>query len=131
MADIDVNYLSEAINDKMDRDAHNVQSPSAVVIAKQDPTAENGYTWYRLYSDGWVEQGGQTSGTGETVNVTLPIEMADANFGGFVSYLVAINSSEWTSYVNGFSNRTTTTIRYNSKSGLLRSWQVSGKSKQN
>ena len=28
------------------------------LVAKQDPTEENGYTWYRKYAGGWVEQGG-------------------------------------------------------------------------
>lgn len=51
MADINVGQLAEAINDKMDRDAHNVQSPSSVVIEKQDPSADNNYTWYRKWSD--------------------------------------------------------------------------------
>lgn len=80
MADIDVNYLSEAINDKMDRDAHNIQSPSAVVIAKQDPTEENGWTWYRLYSDGWVEQGGVLlNATTGSHQISVPIEMNNVN----------------------------------------------------
>ena len=58
MSDINVGQITEALNDKMDRDAHNVQSPSAVVVDKQDPSSSNNYTWYRKYSDGWVEQGG-------------------------------------------------------------------------
>ena len=78
MSDINVGQISEALNDKMDRDAHNVQSPSAVVIEKQDPTSANNYTWYRKYSDGWVEQGGITSGAPATV--TLLVEMADTNY---------------------------------------------------
>lgn len=35
-------------------------------------------TWYNLYSDGWVEQGGIASGN--TGVITLPIEMAHANY---------------------------------------------------
>ena len=47
------------------------------VIAFQAPTAENNYTWYRKYADGWVEQGG--IGTSSTT-INLPVEMADTNY---------------------------------------------------
>lgn len=54
------------------------------VVASQKPTSSNGYTWYRKYKSGWVEQGGRWSGTrdiaqGESGNVTpsLPIKMAN------------------------------------------------------
>lgn len=47
------------------------------VIDFQLPTAENNYTWYRLYSSGWVEQGGV--GTSSTT-ITLPITMDNTNY---------------------------------------------------
>ena len=48
------------------------------VIHYQKPTAENNYTWYRLYKSGWVEQGGlATAEGGGWSYVTLPIKMAD------------------------------------------------------
>lgn len=54
------------------------------VIEFQSPTAGNGYTWYRKYADGWVEQGGVLSGasisvsTGGTTlvgSVVFPVEI--------------------------------------------------------
>ena len=55
------------------------------VVAWQSPTADNNYTWYRLYKSGWVEQGGPltfpvagTSITTKTIN--FPIEMANTNY---------------------------------------------------
>lgn len=54
-----------------------------VLIAVQRPTAENGYTWYRKYSDGWVEQGGyyyKGSSVAGNNTITLPVEMADTNY---------------------------------------------------
>ena len=54
------------------------------VIEFQTPTAENNYTWYRKYADGWVEQGGcysQNIGTGDTAwSATLPVPMSDNNY---------------------------------------------------
>ncbi len=52
------------------------------VIDFQVPTASNGYTWYRKYADGWVEQGGRctvpaTNGlSSSSVAVTLPVPIA-------------------------------------------------------
>ena len=40
------------------------------VIEWQRPTEENGYTWYRKYASGWVEQGGVLSGN----SITFPVE---------------------------------------------------------
>ena len=56
------------------------------VIAFQKPTSSNGYTWYRKYADGWVEQGGisksQTvsAGNSSTQTITLPIGMLDTSY---------------------------------------------------
>lgn len=52
------------------------------VIAFQQPTVGNNYTWYRKYADGWVEQGGINAvvpGVGG-VTITLPVVMSDANY---------------------------------------------------
>ena len=49
------------------------------VIEFQVPTASNGYTWYRKYADGWVEQGGivfPTTTTPTRVSITLPVIMS-------------------------------------------------------
>ena len=53
------------------------------LVAVQYPSAANNYTWYRKYSDGWVEMGGKdtasTYGT-PAKQVVLPVEMADNNY---------------------------------------------------
>lgn len=38
----------------------------------QLPTAENGYTWYRMYADGWVEMGGTNR---DSLTVTFPVPL--------------------------------------------------------
>lgn len=47
----------------------------AVVVT----TYQNGTSWYRKWSDGWVEQGGKITTTG-TVTVTLPVKMSSAEY---------------------------------------------------
>lgn len=53
------------------------------VIEFQAPTAQNNYTWYRKYADGWVEQGGKTTQTAtSSVNaaILLPVEMQGTEY---------------------------------------------------
>lgn len=50
------------------------------VIEFQAPTADNNYTWYRKYADGWVEQGGQATTSQSGTTVIFPVEMADTNY---------------------------------------------------
>ena len=52
------------------------------VVASQSPSAENGYTWYRKYKSGWVEQGmlSQTLAPNIITLITLPIPMAGTNY---------------------------------------------------
>ena len=49
-----------------------------VLVAKKEPTTEN-QSWYNLYSDGWLEQGGQNS-TGAWTKVTLLKPYLDTNY---------------------------------------------------
>lgn len=81
MADIDFGQLSEALNDKSDRDLRNVDNTAGAdaVIDYQEPTSANNYTWYRKYASGWVEQGGYIEANGnhrDDLPVTLPVVMA-------------------------------------------------------
>ena len=55
------------------------------VIESQEPTEANGYTWYRLYKSGWVEQGGAFSGN-VPLSVTLPIAMANTAYSCFAGH---------------------------------------------
>ena len=76
---ITIGQLTETINDKMDRDGLNANTSWIFVVSKQDPTPENGYTWYRKYSDGWVECGMQYTWSGAWTTISLPVAMRDAN----------------------------------------------------
>ena len=58
-------------------------------------TYVNGTTWYNLRNNGWVEQGGTTTSnsTYAGVSVTLPVEMADANYSITTSIFNAANNN--------------------------------------
>jgi hypothetical protein len=136
MADIDFGQLSEALNDKSDRDLRNVDTTAKAdaVIDFQLPTADNGYTWYRKYKSGWVEQGGYL--TAQTINagysasqsLTFPITMQDIN------YCVSFGSVSYPVYQSAtLADRTTTggTAHQMNRAGsgsasVQFTWQVSG-----
>lgn len=143
MTDINVNALSEVINDKMDRDGNNIASPKLPVflVDVQYPTAENGYTWYRKYSDGWVEQGGEQtvtsvadgSGTAGDNNVNLLVAMSDTHYWAMLN--VSGGSSGW-QYYNGLyvNGKTTSSMTVKVVSGASSStrmfWEVKGMAAQ-
>ena len=83
MPAVDIGQITEALNDKTDRDNRNVDTAvgADAVIEYQMPSADNGYTWYRKYKSGWVEQGGvfsQTINTGDTAwSAVLTVPMAN------------------------------------------------------
>lgn len=96
------------------------------VVAFQIPTAGNGYTWYRKYADGWVEQGGILSAT--VTSVTLPVEMTDNNYPVQIFYVKTASTSNVT--FQRISTETQTTTGFTSPSaGSDRRWQVSGMAK--
>jgi hypothetical protein len=104
------------------------QAADHKIIEFMEPTVDNDYTWYRLYSDGWVEQGGKgqvtTNGTGNTFS--LPVAMVDTNY--------TIVVAKWAGDTGnvGFNVMPNTTTTFNAgvayQSALTRefTWQVSG-----
>jgi hypothetical protein len=51
------------------------------IVQIQKASESNGWIWYRLYSDGWVEQGrSATSPGGTNVQVQFQVNMADVNY---------------------------------------------------
>ena len=133
---IDTGEILEALNDKVDRDCRNVDTTSGadVVIEWQAPTAENGYTWYRKYKSGWVEQGGiidnvaGSTAPASTVFVYLPLEMADYNYTTLITG--GVGSSGW-QYSNGLglSNYTRTYFEFfpaTGDGGRRVNWEVKG-----
>lgn len=118
MSDINIGQISEALNDKMDRDGMNSQSPCAVVVAKQDPTSANGYKWYRVYSDGWCEQGGLSNGGGSSfVTTTFLKPFANTAYNIVTGLLNDENNS--TCFGVKVANRTSTSFQ-------SRTWYSSG-----
>ena len=67
------------------------------VIEFQAPTSTNGYTWYRKYADGWVEQGVINVEIGAAIyTFNFPILMANTNYAVMTSVLDILNTTTMT-----------------------------------
>lgn len=98
------------------------------VVEYQKPTAENNYTWYRLYASGWVEQGGILVVASSGVAITLPIVMANNTYGCLATAISDISVDGVGLQMYG---RTTTLFylrnkNYGSSLSIGATWQVSG-----
>lgn len=128
MQDIDIGQMSEALNDKADRDLLNT-SPviNDYVVETQLPTSSNNYTWYRKYRSGWVEQGGRLAGgSGSyTGTVNLPKEMADIYYS--ISMMPLTGSGAV--YVSVQGTITTASFNYSASDSPNNGfcWEVKGK----
>jgi hypothetical protein len=99
------------------------------LVAEQIPTAENLYSWYKLYSDGWVEQGGYITAQTNSATVTLPIQMANAYYLLNMGESDNIDSSTDTDggdMCTCASNYTNTTFRVSKAAARDPNWTVRG-----
>lgn len=100
------------------------------VVASQEPTAGNNYTWYRLYKSGWVEQGGYlpATGSGNTLQtVNLPKAMNDAHYTVTTSITDATFSFAPDWYQVTVQQQTSTGFKTYTGSDWGKYWSVSGK----
>ena len=106
---IDVNQLSNALQQKVDLPSGKTQMDIDYVVGFQAPTSENNYTWYRLYKSGWVEQGGTFyQNATATTSVNLIVTMLDNYYSIMLqrmnnsnSYELAVTSTTTTSFSTG------------------------------
>lgn len=115
---------TEDFNDKADTDFGNTNMVD-YVVAKQDPNAGNGYTWYRKYASGLVEQGGIDT----TSYITFPVTMADTNY--TITCGMEITNTNTGSPTVSYMDKTTTGIRVllrwnGGGTNGERCWRVSG-----
>ena len=125
----DTSYIDGLLATKADTDLGNIPANYDYVVEKQDPTSANGYTWYRKYKSGWVEQGGHVDGGVDSYYlVNLPLEMSD------VKYSITLGVGGYNTsggFNSGYRDQTTTSFRFifynaGTSGDNYGSWQVSG-----
>ena len=104
-------------------DTQNSVNESDYVVSFQRPTAENRYTWYRLYKSGWIEQGGLPT---TMSTIAFPKEMLDLYYWPDV-HIIANTSNGMTFSTRGYSLTTTGFSYYNAAIAIdsIR-WEVRG-----
>lgn len=108
---VDIDNIATDLNSKADKDLSNVTKPYVVEMG------DNSAGWWKIYSNGWVEQGGEISGDGTYIQKTktLPIEMANANY--TLNFSVA-GISNLIGDTNSASNRAMYAGRYYNKKNV-------------
>ena len=83
----------------------------------------DGTNWYRLYSDGWCEQGGLNSKDNTTINLFIPY--IDTNYSVFFSLDYGSGSVDWneTSSTSTNNNRTQSNFTVGTRTG---NWEAKG-----
>lgn len=97
------------------------------LYAVEVETYKNGDSWYRVYPDGWVEQGGKISVRGDgNVTVTLLKEMADNKY--YANWISAKGSAGSGTGTRAADTLTTTTFRVLNLADatMLANWYVCG-----
>lgn len=92
------------------------------VVAFQAPTAANGYTWYRKYKSGWVEQGGRHMGT---FTVILMVPMRDTTYFWMINSLYNNDSNALYSELGEIIEKTTTNFTKAGNASTF-NWMVCG-----
>lgn len=97
-------------------------------------TYTSGTTWYRVWSDGWIEQGGRITKTASSGTITFPKAFKDTNY-TFIGQEGAGTNGEATGTSTdtggygdnlGITNFTTTTVRYSCTSTRHICWYACG-----
>jgi hypothetical protein len=104
-----INFLSaEAAGQLGSFDPHQLWAVRTIPVSEVWE-APDGTSWYRRYSDGWLEQGGTLSATG--VTVTLPAPFANADY-TLVTGFTGLDSSDSTNAQHTQAGMKTTTSFY-------------------
>lgn len=81
-------------------------------------------TWYNLYSDGWVEQGGDIPIN--TSSISLPIEMENTTYMCIISFRKTYSETTLSFATISTHTQTTTGFTCISSASTHKNWQVSG-----
>lgn len=120
--EVDIDEIATDLNGKADIDLSNCTKPHIV------ETYVNGTSWYRVYSDGWCEQGGMqtTNLTNNNATVLLLKTMSNTNYSIQISPLKASSSNSYNLCSYGDVTTSSFKIYAQGSIGSTQSWQVCG-----
>lgn len=117
----DIDAIATDINGKADKDLLNTDTDRGVLVESY----QNGTSWYRVYYDGWCEQGGIISTNTNPYTLTFSQPFKDANYQIFKN--IQLDSSQTTD-VRGtmFFNLTRTSATTYTWNGEKENWYACG-----
>lgn len=132
---IDIDNVMTDLAMKADKDLSNATPTSAFATAMNGAnirtvveTYQSGHSWYRKYSDGWVEQGGLVAPPAVDQNITtnLIVSMRDTNYTILGNMRYAGTDATTYSYVNIWDATTTSFTNRMSSLSQGFDWYVCG-----
>ena len=127
-----MSHVENLINvNVMKREQYNtVQEPSLneLWVVKMETFHDDAGNWYRIYPDGWIEQGGRINTTNITSGtLTFLKPMKDTTYSINSSECATSSSdTEGVGAVTFWSNMTNTTVRYSCAKNRIICWEVKG-----
>ena len=103
----------------------NINNASSVQPATVIETYKNGASWYRVWSDGWCEQGGTMGVTAQVTGVTLSKPYKDTNY-TCVGIQSNINNEGYHTVNVGKVNNSTIQLRVNPTGSPIICWITEG-----
>lgn len=122
-------YVGETIQDANVIAASNALTDIANLKSRTIvETYSNGTSWYRVWSDGWCEQGGRITATAHGTVITLLKPYANTDYTGNVIHAIATYKSDVNAGELSFVSTTNTTCTLHSgiNAGVLVQWQSQG-----
>ena len=129
--DIDIGAISEVLNEKVDRDWNNLILPNDMGsklntngVRTITESYVSGTEWYRLWSDGWIEQGGScASGGSKTVTFLKPF--SNTNYTALATS-IGTNGEIYAQCIKKTSASQITIYNSGGSSSLSKSWYACG-----
>lgn len=111
-----------ATSNKIDIDLNNISAET--LFSKLFTTYSNGTTWYRIWPDGWIEQGG-VAPAGGTVTVTFPKAFRNTNY-TVVATTLGTNSQIYAQCITKTSASQMLLYNFGGSASQQKSWYACG-----
>ena len=111
-----------ATNNKIDVDLNNISKET--LFAKLFTTYSDGSSWYRVWPDGWIEQGG-VANAGGTVTIIFPKAFRDTNY-TVVATTLGTNSQIYAQCITKTSGTEMKIYNNGGSSSQQKSWYACG-----
>ena len=116
------NRAEQATSTKVNTDLSNITKDT--IFSKMFTKYVNGKTWYRVWPDGWIEQGGEVGASGQ-ITVTFPKAFSNTNY-TVVATSIGTNGEIYAQCIQRTSATQMTIYNRGGSASLAKSWYACG-----